>query len=433
MHRISIFFLLILVCTVLFASCSTETNFPNDNSRFAFAEDNGGITLPDDFRALVVADSLGQARHLVIDEDGDIYVSLEQPTNGSGIVALRDTDGDGVADTTAYFGNYTGTGIALHSGYLYFGGNTEIVRYSMEGVDFVPTSEPEILVTGFQEQPGHAAKPLAFDGLGNMYVFVGPHSNSCQEENRVAGSPGMDPCPFLEYSGGIWIFDENKTGQVHPEDGELYATGIRSIVGLEWNPELNQLFGVQHGRDLLGAHWPEFYTDEESAELPAEEFFRIDEDDNFGWPYTYYDHFRGEKMLNPEYGGDGETLAPEGEYKNPILAFPGHWAPNDLHFYSGTQFPSDYIGGAFIAFHGSWNRKPLPQEGYKVVFVPFDGATPADGTYQTFADGFAGTKVLYSRSKAEHRPVGLAQGPDGSLYIVDSVQGKLWRVIYTGN
>jgi len=112
------------------------------------------------------------------------------------------------------------------------------------------------------------------------------------------------------------------------------------------------------------------------------------------------------------------------------MAFPGHVAPNDLLFYTGDMFPERYKNGAFIAFHGSWNRAPEPQEGYYVVFVPFDGENPS-GDWEVFADGFAGEEVIESTSDAEYRPCGLAQGPDGSLYVVDSNEGKVWRIIHS--
>jgi glucose/arabinose dehydrogenase len=242
----------------------------------------------------------------------------------------------------------------------------------------------------------------------------------------------MEPCPQLERQGGVWRFDANTTGQTQQEDGMRYTTGIRNAVALDWNTNADQLYVVQHGRDQLNTLWPDLYTDEENAQLPAEEFFKVEEGDHFGWPFTYYDQIKDEKMLSPEYGGDGETPAPEGEYEDPIMAFPGHWAPNDLIFYYGSQFPSKYLKGAFIAFHGSWNRAPFPQQGYNVVFVPFEGADPS-GDWELFANNFAGADSLMSPGQAEYRPMGLAEGPQGSLFIIDSVQGRLWRVFYTGN
>ena len=113
------------------------------------------------------------------------------------------------------------------------------------------------------------------------------------------------------------------------------------------------------------------------------------------------------------------------------MTFPGHWAPNDLLFYHGNQFPAKYKNGAFIAFHGSWNRAPLKQGGYFVAFVPFSNGKPS-GPWEVFAEGFSGGQEIESPNDAKHRPMGLAEGPDGSLYISDSVKGKIWRVFYTG-
>jgi len=300
----------------------------------------------------------------------------------------------------------------------------------MDPDQLVPSNEPETVVSGFPEQSQHAAKPITFDNSGNMYVNIGGPSNACQKEMRTPGSPGMDPCPQLEKHGGIWQYDANETGQKAYEDGKRYVTGIRNAVALDWNNSVNQLYVVQHGRDQLHSLWPDYYTQEENASQPAEEFFQGNEGDNFGWPYTYYNWKKNQKMKSPEYGGDGTTPAESGKYEDPIMAFPGHWAPNDLYFYEGSQFPSKYQNGAFIAFHGSWNRAPEPQQGYKVVFVPFDGEKPS-GDYEEFANGFAGQDTLRSPGNAQYRPMGFATHPDGSLFISDSQQGKIWRVVYT--
>ncbi|MCH2278679.1 MAG: hypothetical protein MK358_07375 [Vicinamibacterales bacterium] len=138
-------------------------------------------------------------------------------------------------------------------------------------------------------------------------------------------------------------------------------------------------------------------------------------------------------MLSPEYGGDGQMVDRCGQYSPPLIGFPGHWAPNDLHFYTGDQFPTRYRGGAFIVFHGSWNRAPLPQGGYNVVYVPFTGGEPTTSDYEIFADGFAGQSPLMDRNDATYRPAGIAQGPDGSLYIANDKTGRIWRVMYHGD
>jgi glucose/arabinose dehydrogenase len=168
-----------------------------------------------------------------------------------------------------------------------------------------------------------------------------------------------------------------------------------------------------------------------SAELPAEEFLRVNQGDDFGWPYCYYDQMKNQKILAPEYGGNATTTGRCDAAEKPILAFPGHWAPNSLLFYTGNQFPSRYKNGAFIAFHGSWNRAPLRQGGYFVAFVPMRNGLPS-GDWEMFASNFPGVEVITDPDQARYRPVGLAQGPDGSLYISDSNEGRIWRIIYKG-
>ena len=157
---------------------------------------------------------------------------------------------------------------------------------------------------------------------------------------------------------------------------------------------------------------------------------RIEDGDDYGWPYTYYDHFKNKRMLAPEYGGDGKKISDN--YTKPIMGLPAHWAPNDLLFYTGDQFPNRYKNGAFIAFHGSTNRSPYPQAGYVVGFIPFKDGLPS-GELEIFADGFAQVEVIKEMKDAKYRPMGLAEGPNGSLYISDSKKGKIWRVLFDGN
>ena len=103
---------------------------------------------------------------------------------------------------------------------------------------------------------------------------------------------------------------------------------------------------------------------------------KIADGSNFGWPYCFYNNAEGKLVTNPEYGGDGKKTDRCASFTPPTVAFPGHWAPNDVLFYTGTQFPRTYQGGAFVAFHGSWNRAPLPMAGYNITFVPFAGGKP---------------------------------------------------------
>lgn len=412
------------------AAADAATDLQTASPNLACEPDNAGITLPEGFCAVLVADELGRARHLDVTEDGDVYVALREGENG-GIIALRDTDGDGRADERAQFGDHYGTGIDVHNGHLYFGTNETILRYNMTPGQLKPAGEHTVLIDGLPEQRQHAVKPFDFDEQGNIYVNVGGPANACQEEMRTPESPGQNPCPLREWQASIWRFDTNKTAQTQQRDGYRYASGIRNSVAIAWDPASKGLFVAQHGRDSLDTLWPKLFDSEQSRDNPAEEFLKLEDGADFMWPYCYWDTGLDKKILAPEFGGDGEKVGDCDMAPDPLVAFPAHWGPNDLIFYTGRQFPARYHGGAFIAFHGSWNRAPFPQGGYNVVFVPMkDGAVTDD--WETFADGFKGEDPLMSPRDARFRPTGLAQGPDGSLYISDSVTGRIWRVIYRG-
>ncbi len=433
-------FLLILSIAFMAFGCNNASSETTDGDANAGDQptpssqwEDPEIELPDGFTAIVVADSIGRGRHIAVRDNGDIYVQLQRENNGKGVAALRDEDGDGHADRIEYFGSHTGTGMAIYNGYLYCSSDREVYRYPLpEGDQLVPDEAArELVVGGFPSQSSHEAKAITFDESGHLYVNVGGPSNACMKEARTKGSTGMDPCPQLEWQAGIWQFDANRLAQTQKNDGKKFATGLRNCVALQWNPVADNLYAVQHGRDQLNYLYPEMYDEEKSAKLPAEEFVLLNEGDDFGWPYCYYDQLQDKKVLAPEYGGDTKTQGRCADKAQPILAFPGHMAPNDLRFYTATSYPEKYHNGAFIAFHGSWNRSPLPQKGYFVAFVPMLDGMPG-GDWEIFADNFDGLEVVESPRDAEHRPTGLGIGPDGAIYIVDSVVGKIWKIVYNG-
>jgi len=397
---------------------------------------NGGITLPQGFCAVLVEDDLPGARHLDIAPNGDIFVAIRNlgrggggTPGGGGVEVLRDTNGDARPDTTARWGVNGGNDVLVTDGYVYQSPNDAVLRYPLQAGEMTPSGPPDTIVQGLPDTGNHVNKSMALGPDGSLYVNVGSPSNACQERTRTKGSPGQDPCPQLETRAGIWRFDADRLHQTQA-DGHRFATGMRNTVALRLDPETSVLYGAIHGRDQLYSLFPDLYTVQKSAEEPGEEFVRIEEGSDFGWPYCYYDQEAGKKVLAPEYGGDGQKVGRCATKSLPILAFPGHWAPDDLEFYTGTQFPERYRGGAFIAFHGSWNRAPLPQEGYRVVFIPAVGSSFAS-EWETFASGFRPHEGDNREWSA--RPVGVAMGPDGSLYVSDSEQGRIWRIVYRGN
>ena len=422
------FFAIAIVFTLSYCASNTSDNAKEEKKESSSTADqpNGGITLPAGFSASVFADSLGKARHIAVNSNGDVYTKIDELKDGHGILRLRDSNNDGVAEEIAGLGNYKGTGIAIKNGYLYATADEKIYRYKLNANNEVDAATEELIVTDLVNKNQHSSKPITLDNAGNIYVNIGAPSNACQEKDRIKDSKGQDPCPILATAGGIWQFKVDKKDQTY-KNGVRYVTGIRNIMALDWNNGANELYGVQHGRDDLAKLYPDKYNEEESVELPAEEMFLMKQGSDFGWPYCYYDQRQKKKLVSPEYGGDKIRTDRCDNKGKPIYAFPGHWAPNGLMFYTGTQFPEKYRNGAFIAFHGSWNRAPRPQEGYFVVFLPFKEGKP-NGDYEIFADGFAGeTKTPRG---AAFRPCGLAQGPDGSLFICDDQQGRIWKVIY---
>jgi glucose/arabinose dehydrogenase len=404
--------------------------------------DNGGLTLSPGFCATVFADNLGHVRHLVAAPDGTLYANtwsgryFKSPPPPAGfLVALKDTKGDGHADIVERFGatpdagGTGGTGIALYNGALFVEEGDRILRYPLAPDERVPSAQPTTVVSGLPLTGDHPMHPFIIDDKGNLFVDLGSATNACQGENRIAGSRGLEPCTEKETRGGIWRYDANKTGQVFSSK-ERFVSGLRNGEGFAFDAA-GRLFATQHGRDQLYQDWPRLYTAEQSADLPAEELVQLLPGADYGWPECYYDQHQRKLVLAPEYGGDGgKTVGLCAQRQAPVAAFPGHWAPNALAIYLGTKFPAGYRGGAFIAFHGSWNRAPLAQGGYNIVFqVLADGK--ASGPYVVFADGFAGR--YKEPGRAAFRPSGLAVAPDGSLYVSDDVHGRIWRITYNGD
>jgi len=393
--------------------------------------DNGGLKLPEGFCALVVADDLGPARHLVIAPNGDAYVATQGGRGANAqppLVALRDADGDGKYEVKERFGETGATGIALRNGYLYVGTPTSVVRYKMTAGTLKPAGAAEAVVSDLPLQRQHEDKGIAFDGRGGLYVNIGAPSNACQSQDRRPKVAGQDPCPLLETVGGIWKFDENKLGQKQ-SDGIRFATGLRQMPAIAWHD--GALFIAMNNRDQLDTLWPDLFKAEDNVNRPSEPLYRAEQGANFGWPYCMHDFTQDKVILNPEYGGDGKEVGRCGQFTPPVAVFPPHSAPVALMFYTGTQFPQKYRGGAFIAFHGSWNRSPMPQDGYNVTFQPIANGK-ASGKSEIFADGFAGKAPIMRQNEAMYRADGVAQGPDGSLFISESQKGRVWRVLYHG-
>jgi len=409
-------FLTTMVCAVLFIQCKTE---PKPVAKTVINETI--LKAPDGFSVAEIGKDLGAVRHLTVAKNGDIYANKSVLKDGKAIILLKDSNNDGTIDEEHQFAELPGTGILATDDYLYASSNSAVFRYQLnENHEIVDTNSPEKLVDGLIDMGMDNAKPFTIDNNENLYVTIGSWNDACRVDDS-----GMMPCTLLDSAGGIWKFKANMLNQTFA-DGSRYATGLKNAVGINWNTKTNSLFATDHGRGGLHNFYPDVFTQKQDGELPAETLYELKEGDDAGWPKTYYDHFKNSRMLAPEYGGDGEQIAEENFIK-PIAAFPAHLAPNDLLFYTGDMFPEKYKNGAFIAFH---NQSSELKKGFFVAFVPFKDGKPS-GDWEIFLDNFAGFDLTNpSEGTLKHRPCGLAQGPDGALYVCDDFGGSIFKVTY---
>jgi glucose/arabinose dehydrogenase len=410
-----------------------------------------GLKLPAGFCATIFADSLPGVRSIAVAPNGDVFVALQNGRNPAmgGVMALRDAGKSGKADKREKFvSGFASSQVAVFDNHLYVemipsapprgssapAVTTTIVRYPLKAGELTPAGKPDTIIEHIPAYPGHSTRNFAIASDGAMYLNIGSPSNSCQKPDRAPGVAGTNPCTELDTRAGVWKFDARKLHQ-SPSAANHFARGIRNAVGIAVHPGDNRLWTTQHGRDQLYDWRAKLGLDSAAAqkynaENPAEELMQVNQGDDFGWPYCYYAVDQKHLVLAPEYGGNGKEVGQCAQKKEPVAIFPAHWAPNALMFYTASQFPAKYRSGAFIAFHGSWNRAPEPQQGFNVVFQPLDASGRSSGRYEVFADHFSpniGTGRASAASGA-HRPTGLAQAADGSLYVADDTGGRIYRI-----
>lgn len=411
-------FITTIACATFLVQCKTETK-----PAVKTITNKTILTAPEGFSVAEVAKDLGAVRHLTISKNGDIYANRSVLKDDNAIVLLKDSDKDGSIDEQQSFADMPGTGILATDDYLYASSNSGVFRYKLNSnYEVIDTNSPEKIVDGLIDMGMDNAKPFTIDDNDNLYVTIGSWNDACRDNEAKAG---MMPCTILDSAGGIWKFKTDKLNQTFA-DGSQYATGLKNAVGITWNHKTNSLFATDHGRGGFHNFYPDVYTQKQDAELPAETLYELKEGDNAGWPKTYYDPIKNKRMLAPEYGGDGEQTSEDG-FINPIVAFPAHLGPNDLLFYTGDMFPEKYKNGAFVAFH---NQSSTLKKGFFVAFVPFKNGKPS-GDWEIFLDNFAGFDLANpADGTLQHRPCGLAQGPDGELYVSDDFGGSIFKVTY---
>jgi glucose/arabinose dehydrogenase len=347
------------------------------------------LELPEGFAIQIFAEGLGNVRMMAQAEDGTIYVTLR--ADGE-VIALRDEDGDGRADseprTVATDLEYV-HGIAVHEGRLYLVTDTDVLVADL--LDDGEVDEFETLIDDLPDAGQHPNRTITFGPDGMMYISIGSTCNACPDSN--------------EESATIVRAEADGSGRT------ILAEGLRNTIGFGFHPETGELWGMDHGTDWRGDN------------RPPEELNRIEEGNHYGWPFCYgFKHPDIHLPMDPEGMSKAEFCA---ELTTaPVLTYTAHASPIGMVFYTGDQFPDEYLHDAFIAMRGSWNRNP--PSGYRVLRLRFDGGEPVG-----FED-FITSWLLEEEVAHFGRIAGLLVLQDGSLLISEDTNGVIYHVSFTG-
>ena len=339
-------------------------------------------SVPEGFEVSLYAEDVPRARFLHFSSAGDLLVS--RPHAGDIVLLRRDADGDGRHDgMTSLLENLRRPlGLEVVGEWLYIAESNQIVRVRFNAADGAVIGPPEPLVEGLTDNGNHWSKTLRFGPDGLLYLSQGSTCNVCEEEDSRRGT-------MMRF-------------QADGSDAEVFATGLRNSAGFDWAPWDGQLYATENGRDLLG------------DDFPPCELNLLEQGAFYGWPY-----FNGANVPDPDMGPDPRVGGPPA--RPPVHAFAAHNAPLGMRFLDTEGWPRAFERSAVVALHGSWNRSQ--PDGYKVVSLHFrDGGIEE----RDFLWGFNRNGGIGGR------PVDVAQGPDGAVYVSDDYAGAIYRVSYTG-
>ena len=344
------------------------------------------LQLPPGFSIDVFADGTGfqSLRNLMEAPNGDVFAA---DSSANTITLLRDTNNDGKVDERKIVASGLNRpyGMAISNGYFYVGNTDSVVRWKFAPGDTTLAGTPEKIAT-LPGGGGHWTRTLAFSEDGTkLYVAVGSASNVDVEQNRAL----------------IRVMNPDGSGD------QVFASGLRNPVGLAIRPGTNEVWAGVHERDMLGDDLvPDYVT-------------RVQEGGFYGWPYAYIGSHEDPRRKGEQPELVKRTIVPD-------VLLQSHSAPMGLTFYTGTQFPAEYRSDAFLALHGSWNRKN--RTGYKVVRIIVRDGKPT-GEYEDFIVGWS---LGENQSKVWGRPVAIVIRKDGSMLVTDDAHNIIWRVTYTG-
>ncbi len=363
------------------------TNVFKPNKLPATSDRIGQLKVPEGFSVQPFAQGLGNSRIIAVSDQGFVYVSRREEGD---VLLLKDEDGDGKADKAPMqvVSRAQAHGLAIKGNKLYL---VTVKEVFVADIKQDGTLGPlEMIIGDLPDSGQHPNRVMAFGPDGMLYISVGSTCNACNESNP-----------------------ENATVLRATPDGKsrtIFASGLRNTIGFDWNRQTGELWGLDHGIDLLG------------DEVQPEELNKLEQGKQYGWPHVY-----GEGDIYPQSTPVGGLTKEQWRDQSApmVLGYTAHAAPMQMKFYSGTSFPAEYAGDAFATMRGSWNRNPA--SGYEIVRIHFENGQPK--SIEPFLTGFLtdGGKTHFAR------PVGLAVAKDGSLLMADDTNGVIYRVAYTGS
>ena len=380
------------------------------------------LQVPAGFRVTALATGLNNPRWLSAMADGAVYVT--SPMRGQ-VLRLKDGNGDGDADDSgerivvadaATNPDLMGVhGIAHHQGKLYLASVKAVVTATV-GADGSLTGVTR-LIGDLPDGGQHPNRTLAVGPDGKLYVTVGSTCNNCSESNT-------EHATILRFNldGTAAANDANPQ---HPMKARnpmvmvsprVFASGLRNVLGFDWHPSTQALWGSEHGSDGLG------------NDLPPDELVRPQAGKSYGWPYCY-----GDRMPDPTADDPSQTMTKQMYCPNTepaAFGYPAHSAPLGFVFYTGSQFPAGYRNDAFVAFRGSWNRET--PTGYKVVRVHFENGQPAAAGATPIISDFLSGFLIEGGAAHFGRIAGLAVDASGALLVAEDTNGVVYRVSYPG-
>ncbi len=356
--------------------------------------------VPSGFKVELYASELDNPRLLQTAPNGDLFLAESGPGK---ILIFRGISSDGKPEQTSEFatGFNRPFGIAFYPPgpdpkYIYIGNTDSVVRIPYQNGDLKARSKPETVIAKIPSGNervgggGHWTRNLAFSQDGNkLYVSVGSRTNVTN----------IDKDSSEYHRANILV------ARPDGSDLQVYASGIRNPVGLAVNPQTGEVWTSVNERDELG------------DDLPPDYITHVEPGGFYGWPWYYTGGHP-----DPRFPGKHPELKDKAIVPDVLLE--PHDASLELTFYEASQFPAEYRQSIFAAEHGSWNR--AERTGYEVVFVPLKNGH-ASGEYQDFLTGF-----VTPDQKVWGRPVGVAIGKDGSLFVSDDGSNSIWRVSYVG-